>query len=154
MNILAQIQPHFTQSEPKPFKVKQDFEDKMFDYAIRHIRRYEIFNNDCTFEEFNETLRVEKGGWIELTKASVVDMAMAYVEGEMAYIVNEYFSHQEEPTMAKEYNFPFEIHDYDHYIDSFEYSNPYIHGEVKKLKEMVDYIDEKYSSLLGSYYFN
>jgi len=56
--------------------------------------------------------------------------------------------------MAKEYNFPFEIYDYDHYLDSFQYSNPYIHGEVKKLKEMVDYIDEKYSSLLGSYYFN
>jgi len=134
--------------------MKQDLEYKMFDYAIRQMRRHEIFNNDCTFEEFNETLRVENGVWIELTKASIVDMAMAHVEGEMAYLVNEYFSHQEEPTMAKEYNFPFEIYDYDHYLDSFQYSNPYIHGEVKKLKEMVDYIDEKYSSLLGSYYYN
>ena len=129
-------------------------EDRMFDYAIRQMRRHEIFNNDCNFEELNETLRVENGVWIELTKVSVVDMALAYVEGEMAYLVSEYFSHQEEPTMAKEYNFPFQIYDYEYYVNSFQYRNPYIHGEVKKLKEMVDYIDEKYSSLLGSYYYN
>lgn len=129
-------------------------EDKLFDYAIRYMRRHEIFNNDCTFEEFNETLRVENGVWIELTKASIVDMAMAYVEGEMAYVVNEYFSHQEEPTMAKEYNFPFEIYDYGHYLALFEHANPYIHSVVRDLSEVVDYIDKTYSSLLGSYYFN
>ena len=127
-------------------------EDKIYDYAIRFIKTQKIFCEDAYFEQWNESIKVNS--IIQLEKATMVDMAMCYIECEMTYVVNEYFSHQEEPTMAKEYNFPFEIYDYDHYIDSFQYSNPYIHGEIKKLKEMVDYIDKTYSSLLGSYYFN
>lgn len=127
-------------------------EDKMFDYAIRYIRTQKVFCEDAYFEEWNETLRVNN--IIQMDKATVVDMAMCYIESEMNYVVNEYFSHQEEPTMAKESNFPFEIYDYGHYISLLEHANPYIHSVLRDLSEVVDYIDKKYSSLLGSYYFS
>lgn len=84
----------------------------------------------------------------------MVDMAMCYIESEMSYVVNEYFSHQEEPTMAEEHNFPYDIYDYGHYISLLEHANPYIHSVLRDLSEVVDYIDKKYSSLLGSYYFS
>ena len=127
-------------------------EDKMFDYAIRYIRTQKVFRKDAYFEEWNETLRVNN--IIQMDKATVVDMAMCYIESEMNYVVNEYFSHQEEPTMAKESNFPFEIYDYGHYLALFEHANPYIHSVLRELSDMVDYIDITYSSLLGSYYYN
>lgn len=127
-------------------------EDKVFDYAIRYIRTQKVFRKDAYFEEWNETLRVNN--IIQMDKATVVDMAMCYIESEMTYVVNEYFSHQEEPTMAKESNFPFEIYDYGHYISLLEHANPYIHSVLRDLSEVVDYIDKKYSSLLGSYYYN
>lgn len=127
-------------------------EDRMFDYAIRHIRTQKIFNDDCYFDEWNETLRVNNV--ILLDKATVVDMAMCYIQVEMAYIINEYFSYQEEAVLAKLSNFPFDVYDYEYYSTSFERTNPYIHSVINKLKSMVDYIDEKYSSILGSYYYN
>lgn len=127
-------------------------EDKIYDYAIRYIRTQKVFRKDAYFEEWNETLRVNN--IIQMDKATVVDMAMCYIESEMSYVVNEYFSHQEEPTMAKESNFPFEIYDYGHYISLLEHANPYIHSVLRDLSEVVDYIDKKYSSLLGSYYYN
>lgn len=127
-------------------------EDKIYDYAIRYIRTQKVFRKDAYFEEWNETLRVNN--IIQMDKATVVDMAMCYIESEMTYVVNEYFSHQEEPTMAKESNFPFEIYDYGHYISLLEHANPYIHSVLRDLSEVVDYIDKKYSSLLGSYYYN
>lgn len=127
-------------------------EDKIYDYAIRYIRTQKVFRKDAYFEEWNETLRVNN--IIQMDKATVVDMAMCYIESEMTYVVNEYFSHQEEPTMAKESNFPFEIYDYGHYISLLEHANPYIHSVLRDLSEVVDYIEAKYSSMLGSYYYN
>lgn len=127
-------------------------EDKMFDYAIRCMRKQEVFKEDAYFEEWNETLRVNN--IILLDKATVVDMAMCYIESEMTYIVTEYFSHQEEPKMAEKSNFPFEIYDYAYYSTLFEHTNPYIHSVINNLNDMVNYIDEKYSSQLGSYYYN
>ena len=127
-------------------------EDKMFDYAIRYIRTQKVFRKDAYFEEWNETLRVNN--IIQMYKATVVDMAMCYIESEMTYVVNEYFSHQKEPTMAKESNFPFEIYDYGHYISLLEHANPYIHSVLRDLSEVVDYIEAQYSSMLGSYYYN
>ena len=126
------------------------FEDKIYDYAIRFIRRQQTFCKDATFEQWNGSIKVN--GIIQIEKATMIDMAMAYIESEMTYVVNEYFSHQEEPTMAKEHNFPFGIYDYGHYISLLEYANPYIHSEVRDLNDLVDYIDEKYSSLLKSIY--
>tara|TARA_R100001510_G_C7454460_1_gene77807 strand:- start:103 stop:501 length:399 start_codon:yes stop_codon:yes gene_type:complete len=132
--------------------MKKDLEDKIYDYAIRHIRKQKTFCDDAYFEQWNESIKVN--GIIQLEKATMIDMAMAYIEGEMTYIVYEYFSHQEEPTMAEEHNFPFEIYDYGHYISLLEHANPYIHSEVRDLSDLVDYIDEKYSSLLGSFYYS
>lgn len=124
----------------------------MFDYAIRCMRKQEVFKEDAYFEEWNETLRVNN--IILLDKATVVDMAMCYIESEMTYIVTEYFSHQEEPKTAEKSNFPFEIYDYAYYSTLLEHANPYIHSVINKLNDMVNYIDEKYSSQLGSYYYN
>ena len=130
--------------------MKQDLEDKIYDYAIRHIRKQKTFCKDATFEQWNESIRVD--GIIHLKKATMIDMAMAYIECEITYIVYEYFSHQEDPTMAKGHNFPFDIYDYGHYISLLEHANPYMHSEVRDLNDLVDYIDEKYSSLLKSIY--
>lgn len=127
-------------------------EDKIYDYAIRFIRTQNTFCECAYFEQWNESIKVN--GIIQVEKATMVDMAMCYIESEMSYVVNEYFSHQEEPTMAKESNFPYEIYDYGHYISLLEHANPYIHSVLRELSEMVDYIDKTYSSLLGSYYFN
>ena len=130
--------------------MKQDLEDKIYDYAIRHIRKQKTFCKDATFEQWNESIRVD--GIIHLKKATMIDMAMAYIEGEMTYIVYEYFSHKHDATMAKGHNFPFDIYDYGHYISLLEHANPYMHSEVRDLNDLVDYIDEKYSSLLKSIY--
>lgn len=127
-------------------------EDRMFDYAIRCIRTQKVFSEDAYFDEWNETLRVNNV--ILLDKATVVDMAMCYIQNEMSYIINEYFSYQEEAVLAKLSNFPFDVYDYEYYSTSFERTNPYIHSVINKLKSMVDYIEEKYSSILGSYYYN
>ena len=127
-------------------------EDKIYDYAIRYIKTQKVFCEDAYFEQWNETIKVND--IIQLEKATMIDMAMCYIECEMTHIVNEYFSHQEEPTMAKKSNFPFEIYDYGHYLALFEHANPYIHSALRELSEVVDYIDTTYSSLLGSYYFN
>ena len=127
-------------------------EDKLYDYAVRFIKTQNTFCECAYFEQWNESIKVNS--IIQIEKATMVDMAMCYIESEMTYIVKEYFSHQEEPTMAQEHNFPYDIYDYGHYIDLLEHANPYIHSVLRDLSEVVDYIDKKYSSLLGSYYYS
>ncbi len=138
----------------------------MFDYAIQYIRTQKVFSEDAYFEEWNETLRVNN--IIQMDKATVVDMAMCHIESEMYRIIKEYFSHEEEKKVVNSrkgvvnhetkkinsYQFPFEIYDYDFYHIKSASINEYVYSITRELSEMVDYIGLKYSSILGSYYYN
>ena len=141
-------------------------EHRMFDYAIQYIRTQKVFSEDAYFEEWNETLRVNN--IIQMDKATVVDMAMCHIESEMYRIIKEYFSHEEEKKVVNSrkgvvnhetkkinsYQFPFEIYDYDFYHIKSASINEYVYSITRELSEMVDYIGLKYSSILGSYYYN
>lgn len=141
-------------------------EDRLFDYAIQYIRTQKVFCEDAYFEEWNETLRVNN--IIQLDKATVVDMAMCHIESEMYRIIKEYFLDEEEKKITNyrkgvvnhetkqitSYEFPFEIYDYSLYHVRSSSVNSYVQSMVGELEEMVDYIGVKYSSILGSYYYN
>lgn len=141
-------------------------EDRLFDYAIQYIRTQKIFCEDAYFEGWNETLRVNN--IIQLDKATVVDMAMCHIESEMYRIIKEYFLDEEEKKITSyrkgvvnhetkqitSYEFPFEIYDYDFYHIKSASISEYVNSIIRELSEMVDYIGIKYSSMLGSYYYN
>jgi len=130
----------------------QVYEKMIRDRALKVIQRQGFFSKDCTFEHWNGTIRVECGAWIEISRISVVDMAMSEIIADFHELTEGLFEFLKEGTID---SFPFEVPDFAGcYEASLSIKNLTLAHELDKMNKLVTYIRNKYADELMSYYHN
>ena len=130
----------------------QVYEKMIRDRALKVIQRQGFFSKDCTFEHWNSTIRVECGTWIEISRISVVDMAMSEIIADFHELTEGLFEFLKEGTVD---SFPFEVPDFAGcYEASLSIKNLTLAHELDKMNKLVTYIRNKYADELMSYYHN
>ena len=130
----------------------QVYEKMIMDRALKAIQRQGFFSKDCDFEHWNGTIRVECGAWIEISRVSVVDIAMSEIIADFHELTEGLFEFLKEGTID---SFPFDVPDFAGcYEASLSIKNLTLSHELDKINKLVTYIRNKYADELMSYYHN